>query len=155
MKSTNGLKTITRKLDFFEEELASRSITWLVEKAHIIWAHDQRNEQYHGGQKGIPDRTTLQIARTAALWVFSTLFDVNDPEALLEQAILDRTPPESPSPERDLDMSIDAQYGIMTVGEQVYYTSELLFAVDYAAYRDLGGKLIDGFAEETVDEVES
>ena len=143
------------KLDFFEKELESRSITWSIEKSHIIWAHDQRNEQYHGGQKGIPDRTTLQIARSAALWVFSVLFDLRDPEAVLEQAILDRAPPEPPSRERDLDMAIDTQYGIMAVGEQDYYTSELLFAVDYAAYRDLGGKLINDFTEETVDEVES
>ena len=148
------MRNYLTKLDFFEKELESRNIIWSIEKSHIIWAHNQRNEQYHGGQKGIPDRNTLQIARSAALWIFSVLFDVSDPEAVLEQALLDRASPESPSRERDLDMAIDAQYGIMAVGEQDYYTSELLFAVDYAAYRDLGGKLINDYAEEAVDEVE-
>ena len=143
------------KLDFFENELEIRDITWSVEKSHIVWAHDQRNEQYHGGRKGIPDKNTLAIARTAALWVFSVLFDVSDPEDELEQAILDRTPLEPPSRQREVDLAIDAQHGIMTVGEQDYYTSELLFAVDYDAYRDLGGKLMDSLSEETVDEMES
>ena len=45
--------------------------------------------------------------------------------------------------------------GIMTVGEQDYYASELLFAVDHVAYRDLGGKLMDDSTDEAVDEVES
>ena len=31
------------KLDFFENELEIRDITWSVEKSHIVWAHDQRN----------------------------------------------------------------------------------------------------------------
>ena len=143
------------KLDFFEKEIESRNITWAIEKAYIIWAHDQRNEQYHGGQKGIPERNTLEIARTAALWIFSVLFDVCDPKTVLEQAMLDRAPPEPPSRERDLDVAIDAQYGIMTIGEQDYYTSELLFAVDHVAYRDLREKLMDDSTDETVDEVES
>ena len=51
-------------------------------------------------------------------------------------------------------MVIDALLGIITVGEQDYYASELLFAVDHAAYRDLGGKLTGNFGEETVEEVE-
>ncbi len=142
------------KLDFFEEEVQSRGITSPVDKLHIIWAHDQRNEQYHGGKKGVPDKNTLEIARTAAVWVFSILFGVSDPEAVLEQAILDRTPQLPPVQERDFDMAIDEQYGIITVGEQDYYASELLFAVDHAAYRDLGGQLLDIFREETVEEVE-
>jgi len=142
------------KLEFFEKELEKRSLTWLIEKSHIIWAHRQRNEQYHGGQKGIPDIITLQIARNAALWIFSVLFEVSDPEAALEQAILDRTSQQPPAQERDFDMAIDAQYGIITVGEQDYYASELLFAVDHPAYRDLGGKLIGSSGEEAVEEVE-
>ena len=52
-------------------------------------------------------------------------------------------------------MAIDEQYGIIEVGEQNYYVSELLFAVDYAAYRDLGGKLVDDLIAETEDEAES
>jgi hypothetical protein len=129
------------KLDFLEAELAGRGVGWQVEKAHIVWAHDHRNEQYHGGHKGTPEKVTLRIARDAAVWIFSVLFDVKDVEAALEKAILDKTPPAPPSREKTLDLAIDAQYGVVQVGEQGYYASELLFATDYAAYRDLGGRL--------------
>ena len=60
-----------------------------------------------------------------------------------------------PSRERRFDLAIDEQYGITAVGEQNYYVSELLFAVDYAAYTDLGGKLIDELMPEGSDETKS
>lgn len=137
------------KLDFFEDEIAARGISWLVDKPYIIWAHDHRNEQYHGGHKGTPEKSILKIVRDAALWVFSILFDVSDAEAVLNKAILDNSPPAAPSREKPLDLAIDAQYGIIEVGEQSYYASELLFAVDYAAYRDLGGRLCTSGGEST------
>lgn len=137
------------KLDFLETEIAARDISWAVDKSHIIWAHDHRNEQYHGGHKGTPERAVLKIMRDAALWVFSVLFDVSEVEAALEKAILDKAPPAHPSPEKNFDIAIDAQYGIIEVGEQRYYTSELLFAVDYAGYRDLGGRLCTPAREST------
>lgn len=149
------IKNYHTKLDFFEKEIESRDIEWSVEKSYIIWAHDHRNEQYHGGKKGIPEISVLQIARTAALWIFSVLFNVSDAEAALGQAVLDQAPPMPPSSERKFNVAIDEQYGIIEVGEQSYYVSELLFAVDYTAYRDLGGKLTDEFIEETIDQVES
>ena len=151
---TEWMRTYHTKLDFFESEIASRNINWIVEKSHIIWVHDQRNEQYHGGHKGIPEINTLKIARTAALWIFSTLFEVSDAEAALQQAVVNQAPPAPPSKEKNLDLAIDGEYGIITVGEQDYYTSELLFAVDYAAYSDLGVKLIDDAVAETVDDEE-
>ena len=142
------LRNYHTKLDFFEKELQTRGIACRVDMSHIIWAHDARNEQYHGGSKGgIPDQRTLAIARTSAIWIFSVLFDVPDAEDALEQAVRDQTPPAAPSREKRLDMAIDERHGILEVGEQSYYTSELLFAVDYAAYRELGGKLCD-FADE-------
>lgn len=143
------------KLEFFEEEINRREINWGVKKAHIIWAHDCRNEQYHGGQKGIPEKNVIYVARSAALWIFSVLFEICDAEALLEQALLDQAPPDPPSREKRLDIAIDAQYGIVSVGEQSYYASELLFSVDYAAYRALGVELVDDPVNETDDEAKS
>ena len=151
----NWTKNYHRKLDFLQKELKLRKVEWLVEKSHIVWAHDHRNEQYHGGQKGVPEKTVLEIARNASLWVFSFLFDVDDAEAALEQALLDQASPIPPSKERNFDVAIDEQYGIFTVGEQNYYASELLFAVDYDAYRDLGGKLTDDSTRDTDDETGS
>ena len=137
------------KLDFLEAELAARGIPWLVDKSHIIWAHDHRNEQYHGGHKGTPEKSVLKIVRDAALWVFSALFDVGDAEAALNKAILDNAPPSVPSPNKDFDVAIDTQYGIIQVGEDSYYASELLFAIDYSSYCDLGGRLCSSVDEPT------
>jgi len=114
---------------------------WSVEKSHIIWGHDHRNEQYHGGHKGTPEKNVLKIVRDAALWIFSVLFDVSDVEEFLGKAILDSAPQAAPVREKPLDVAIDAKYGIIEVGEESYYASELLFAVDYTAYRDLGARL--------------
>jgi hypothetical protein len=129
------------KLEFVETELDRRSLVWLVEKPHIVWAHDHRNEQYHGGHKGTPEKRVLEIVRRAALWVFGLLFDVADPEDALEQAIAGSAPAPSPTPDHAFDTAIDGRYGVIEVGEQSYYASELLFAVDPDAYRDLGGRL--------------
>ena len=140
------------KLDFLDAEIAARKASWRVDRAYIIWVHDHRNEQYHGGAKGTPEKHVLRVVRDAALWVFSTLFDVDDAEAMLTQAILDLAPPAAPTRVKALDLAIDAQFGIVDVGEQRYYASDLLFAVDYTAYRDLGERLCassDGSTRDT------
>lgn len=132
------------KLDFLEAELAARGLAWQVEKSHIIWAHDHRNEQYHGGQKGTPEKHVLALIRKAALWVFSVLYDVADAEQRLAQAILGASPPTPPQRDEAYDRAIDREYGMVDVGEQSYYVSEVLFANDYAAYREAGGRLCAG-----------
>lgn len=129
------------KLEFVALEVVKRSATWFVERSHIVWAHDHRNEQYHGGQKGTPEKSVLKVVRSAAIWIFSLLFDVPDAETLLEQALLDQAPPLPPTRDRKYDVAIDDRYGLLSVGEQTYYASELLFSIDYEAYRDLGGRL--------------
>lgn len=136
------------KLDFFNHELATRGLTWVVEKSHIIWAHDHRNEQYHGGQKGTPEKNVLKIIKEAAVWVFSILFDVVDVNLLLAKAIADSSPPSLPPPDEAYDRAIDREYGMVDVGDQSYYASDLLFAVDYNAYRDLGSRLSNPAAED-------
>lgn len=135
------LNNFHSKLDFLEAEVTARGISWQVDKSHIVWAHDHRNEQYHGGHKGTPEKNVLKIVRDAALWVFGMLFDVSNAESALDKAILDKAPIAAPSPDKKIDVAIDAQYGVVVIGEESYYASELLFAVDYAAYRDLGGRL--------------
>jgi hypothetical protein len=129
------------KLDFLGIELAARALAWEVEHGHILWAHTQRNEQYHGGNKGVPDKRCLGIIRRASLWIFGVLFDITSPEQELESAIAGAAPP--PAPQRDVsyDRAIDREYGLIRVGDQNFYTSELLFSVDYAAYRDTGVRL--------------
>lgn len=129
------------KLDFLEAELERRSVAWAVDRATIVWVHDHRNEQYHGGRKGTPEKSVLNTIREAALWVFGFLFDVQDAEAILREATLEAAPPAPVASERAYDLAIDEVYGIVDVGGQSYYASEVLFAVDYDAYRDLGAQL--------------
>ena len=56
------------------------------------------------------------------------------------------------APDKKFDIAIDRKYEIVEIGEQSYYVSELLFAIDYAAYRDLGARLVWPWAPSSEDE---
>jgi hypothetical protein len=129
------------KLDFLDEELKSRNLSWKIDKTHIIWTHEHRNEQYHSGSKGTPEKKVLSIIKESALWIFGFLFDVQDVEKNLEDEISARIPQPLPQPDKELDRAIDSVYGMVQVGEQEYYTSELLFNTDLSAYYDIGETL--------------
>jgi hypothetical protein len=132
--------------------LNTRVLIWQVDRSHIVWCHDHRNEQYHGGNKGTPEKTVLALIRKAALWIFGTLFEVMDPEQLLEQAIAENAPPSPPQRDRIYDRAIDRQYGMIEIGEQSFYSSEVLFFADYGAYRDAGARLCQIRAKDDGDE---
>jgi hypothetical protein len=140
------LNNYPSKLDFLGAELGNRKLPWEVDRGHILWAHDHRNEQYHGGMKGTPEKNVLSIIRKAALWIFSVLFDVSDPDKLLERTISDLAA--FPPPQRDIafDRAIDREYGMVTIGDQNFYASEVLFSVDYWGYRDAGVRLCQSTA---------
>jgi hypothetical protein len=135
------LNNYPSKLDFLAAELGNRKLLWEVDRSHILWAHDHRNEQYHGGMKGTPEKNVLSIIRKAALWIFCLLFEVSDPDKVLDSAISDLAPP--PPPQRDdaFDRAIDSEYGMVEIGDQTFYASEVLFSVDYWGYRDIGTRL--------------
>lgn len=132
------------KLDFIEDELKARRQTWTVPRDEIIYVHDERNKQYHAGHMGIPAKRVLAVARRASLWIFGLLFNVPDVEKELEDALLDSQPKAPPSPDPEINRRLDERYGLVTIGGQLYYTSEALFAVDGDAYRALGAKRTDG-----------
>lgn len=148
------LATYYTKLEFLEDELAKKGIPWLVDKSHLAWAHDQRNEQYHGGQKGTPEKAVLKIVRDAALWVIGMLFEVQNVEDMLAKALMDHSPMEAPAKKRAFDVAIDRAYEIIEVGEQSYYASELLFGVDDDAYRELGTRLCNADPSSEDSEIE-
>jgi hypothetical protein len=132
------------KLDFLETELRSRGLSWSVDRGHIVYAHDQRNHQYHGGQKGIPEKQLLTVVRTAALWVFSVLYDVPDAEQRLDYSIAALAAPSPPQRDKSYDRAIDRVLDLVEVGGQLFYASEVLFFVDYAAYCETGLRLCNG-----------
>ena len=137
------LRNYHSKLDFFDEELKARGISWSVERSYILWAHEHRNEQYHGGSKGTPEKLVLKVIRGAALWIFGVLFDVSAPEVVLEQEIIAHRPPVPPRPDDGYDRLIDEEYGMIELAGQSYYASEVLFAVDHVAYREVAETLRD------------
>lgn len=78
------------KLDFFLEENNSRGLPEHQTKDVIVWYHDQRNEQYHGGSSGVPEQNTLEGIRQAALWIFSVLFETTNVEQTLEDELAEK-----------------------------------------------------------------
>jgi hypothetical protein len=140
---SNWLTNYHTKLDFFFSELQRRSLPQKIEKSIIVWYHDHRNEQYHGGTRGVPESRVLSEIRKAALWVFSVLFEVPEIEQALNEYIEQRILDSGNWRERDpgLDRLIDAEYGTVDLAGRPYYTSESLFAIDPAAYHEVGGEL--------------
>lgn len=96
----------------------------------------QRNDQYHGGRPSIPEKHVLAVIRTASLWIFGFLFDVADVEQELEDALVGDKP-KVPARDPKIDRRLDNRYGLVEVAGEPYYTSEVLFALDDAAYRTL------------------
>jgi len=140
------------RLEFLETELKAQGKRWEVEKSHIVWAHAQRNEQYHAGSQGVPDKRCLEIARRAALWVFGMLFEVSGPEAELNKAVTKRLPPEPPKRNSLYDEAIDNEFGAIAIGDCLYSASEVISSLDYDAYREIGEELCARVTEDHVQE---
>jgi len=123
-------------------EIQHRALTIKCEKADdIVWYHDVRNEQYHGGGAAIPQARDLQGIRKAALWVFSVLFDVTDIEQLIENHITQRLDQNLPDKTDEYDRLIDNAHGLYEICGELYYTSKALYAIDPVAYSEEGLRL--------------
>lgn len=83
----NWLKNYHTKLDFYFSEIKTRGLPIVFDNPTIVWLHDQRNEIYHGNTSGVPAESTVVEIRSAALWVFSVLFECPDVERLLAESI--------------------------------------------------------------------
>jgi hypothetical protein len=81
------VKNYHTKLDFFLLEIKQRGLPEHKEKGVMVWYHDQRNECYHGGGFGVPEKETLDGIRQVALWVFSVLFETAEVESVLAASI--------------------------------------------------------------------
>lgn len=85
----------------------------------------------------------LALIRGAAIWIFGVLFSVSNVEQLLEQAIVDSLPPSPPQRDNTFDRAIDREFAMVDVAGQTFYASEVLFSIDYAAYREAGARLCE------------
>jgi len=134
------LENYHTKIDFFIHEVSSRGLALVCDKAEFVWYHEVRNGQYHTGGATIPQGQELEGIREAAIWVFSTLYGIEDTEQRLAQEMALRFP--SP-PERnaEYDEAINYLYGKIDIGGREFDVSELLFAVDDTFYREVGVEL--------------
>jgi hypothetical protein len=150
-KVEKWLNNYHSKLDFLEAELTEQGSSWVVNRSYIVYCHDQRNLQYHGGQKGVPEIAVLELIREAALWIFSILYADTDAEQRLAYEIEERStsPPQN---DEKYDEAIDREYDVVNIGEQTYLASEVLLNVDDAAYRELGARLCE--AQQYVEDEE-
>jgi hypothetical protein len=139
------------KLDFLDHELSTRAIAWQVERSYVVWAHDQRNEHHARIRTSTRFSGVPPWPPEAALWVFSTLYGVDDIERRLVQALLQSATSSQHAHDDAFDRAIDHQYGMIDLGEQSYYASELLYSVDYDAYREAGERLCS--SEPELDQV--
>lgn len=64
-------------------------------------------------------------------------------EGVEEDALLASQPKHSPAPDPTIDRRRDERFGLVEIGGQRYYTSEVLFAVDADAYRALASDDLD------------
>ena len=73
------------KLDFLKFAIEEQNSEWKVSRTEITWVHSYRNKQYHSSTMGVPETKVVEVARSAAIWVFTLLFRVNDVEDELDE----------------------------------------------------------------------
>lgn len=78
------------KLEFYEKYINKNNLSTRNAIPEIIWYHSLRNELYHAGNGMVPEQKSVEGIRSAALEVFSILFNV-DAESILKKSI---PPPE-------------------------------------------------------------
>jgi hypothetical protein len=135
------------KIEFFFEEVARRAVTVVCERDGILWCHDVRNGQYHGGGPTIPRARELADIRRAALEVFSVLFGVPDAEDRVSVRVEELMGNDLPKRDGAKDKLIDVRHGMVHVAGMPYYTSELIYGVDPFAYGNLAAELEASDAE--------
>lgn len=132
------------KLDFIDIECESRQAFPRIDREYLVWYHDQRNEQYHGGKSQTPSRHDLEGIREAAFWVFTMLFDVHGLSEELETELYLMTKEPEPEVEqsKEFDELIDQYYEEVTLAGGTYRMSEVLYQVDPKAYQEQALELL-------------
>lgn len=102
------LRNFHTKLEFLEHfviSILSRAMEF--ERDEIIFYHQLRNELYHSGNGMVPAVAHISGIRGAALWVFSTLFNVEAESLLTERAA---SSIKHPVEEENADLSDQTQF---------------------------------------------
>lgn len=137
------------KLTFLFQEMERRTTECEWDKAEIVWYHEVRNAQYHGGSGTVPEMTDLLAVRKVAIWVTGFLFELDDIEGFIEGRLSEEANSDLPERNEDHDTLIDEAYGEVEIAGQPYATSEALFSIDPVAYSELGRDLEEAAEEPT------
>ena len=137
----NWLDNFHSKVEFFINEVASRALPVVCDRAKFIWYHEVRNGQYHVGGATIPQTRELEGIREAAMWVFSVLFEIDDVIGLIEQHLTARSGDDLPKRNDGDDRLIDSEYGTLELAGKPYYTSEVIHRFDPVLYSELAGEI--------------
>ena len=82
----------------------------------------------------------------------SGLFGVANPEAELNSVVAQKLPPEPPKRVKAYDQAIDNEFGAIAIGDCLYSASEVIFSLDYDAYREVGTELCERATENSAQE---
>lgn len=137
VKMDSWLKNYHRKIDFLMQEIKQRKIKCEITKEEIVWYHDIRNKQYHGGGNTIPQLRDLQKIRQIAMWVFSFLYDIENVDQIIITDIQRSANNRLPSKNKDQDVLIDKVHGVYEIAGHNFYTSEILYALDPILYSEI------------------
>lgn len=137
VKMDSWLKNYHRKIDFLMQEIKQRKIKCEITKEEIVWYHDIRNKQYHGGGNTIPQLRDLQKIRQIAMWIFSFLYDIENVDEIIITDIQRSANNRLPSKNKDQDVLIDKVHGVYEIAGHNFYTSEILYALDPILYSEI------------------
>lgn len=137
VKMDSWLKNYHRKIDFLMQEIKQRKIKCEITKEEIVWYHDIRNKQYHGGDNTIPQLRDLQKIRQIAMWIFSFLYDIENVDQIIITDIQRSANNRLPSKNKDQDVLIDKVHGVYEIAGHNFYTSEILYAIDPILYSEI------------------
>lgn len=143
------------KVGFFFQECETRKFAVVSQQDEFVWYHGVRNDQYHVGGATVPQRRELDGVRTAAMEVFTVLFEVPDVSALLDAYVAARSPAPPAQRNDDDDRLIDDAYGMIDVVGRKEYASDVLYALDPERYREIALELRASQAESAAQEMVS
>lgn len=130
------------KVDFFFDECARRKLLPSCRKDELVWFHDIRNGQYHGGGPAVPQRRELEGCRGAAMEIFGVLFEESNVQGLLDAQVAGSVPAVPPRSD-DFDTVIDNAHGMVELCGQLEYSSDVLYAVDPIRYKDTALRIMN------------
>lgn len=134
-KVKDWLDNYHTQLEFLENECDAREKDMEVDRAAFVMYHELRNGQYHEAPRSVPAYDDLKGIRLAAYWVFGFLFEIEKPQEKIDAHISDSGGMTAPARNTKFDIQFN-ELGPIEIGPYTYTASDVLYAVDPAAYAE-------------------